>query len=158
MWPKRSRQDVVTYTCILQKVHVIAIGKEPKTLIFCNIVCIKSNKEIIYSRPLSTLPMLLLSYKSQGFEVFGKTSKPCHVGIHQIALAEYSQMGTNEFQSFLRFFVSFCLGQIKLATSSPRVEWKSATWYSVLHIPNCHFICDWWGQSMLHQHLKFRKN
>ena len=45
---------------------------------------------------------------------FWKTSIPCHVHIHWIALAEYSQMSTQMTgcQSFLRFFASFCIGQI----------------------------------------------
>ena len=40
--------------------------------------------------------------------------KPCHVGIHWIALAKYSQMSTHipGFRSFFRFFASFCIGQI----------------------------------------------
>ena len=38
-----------------------------------------------------TLPMLiLLSSKGQGHKDFQKPSKPCHVGIHWTALAEYS--------------------------------------------------------------------
>ena len=41
-------------------------------------------------------------------------SEPCQVGIHWIALAEYSQMSTHVpgFQSSFRFFASFCIGQI----------------------------------------------
>ena len=44
-----------------------------------------------------------------------KPSKPCHVGIHWIALAEDSQMSTHlpGFQSFLCFFfASLCIGKI----------------------------------------------
>ena len=62
-----------------------------------------------------TLSMLrLLSSKAQGRKQFRKPSKPCHVGIHLKALAEYSQMSTHlpGFQSFLRFFASFCFGKI----------------------------------------------
>ena len=60
--------------------------------------------------------------KTQGCKDFWKTFKSCHFGIHWIAIIEYSQMSTNEpgFQSFYRFFVSFCNG--KLATTSIRVE------------------------------------
>ena len=64
---------------------------------------------------LLTLPMLrLLLPKAQWCKDFWKPSKPCHVGIHWIALTEYSQMSTHlpEFRSFLRFFASFCNGQI----------------------------------------------
>ena len=51
------------------------------------------------------LPILrLLSSKGQRCR---KHSKPCHVGIHWIALAECSQMSTHVpgFQSFSRFFL-----------------------------------------------------
>ena len=50
----------------------------------------------------------LLSFKAQERKDFGKASKPCHVGIHWIVLAEYSQMSTHMpgFQSFFRFFDS----------------------------------------------------
>ena len=48
------------------------------------------------SFPVLTLPMLrLLSSEAQGRKDFRKLSKPCHVGIHWIALAEYSQMSTH---------------------------------------------------------------
>ena len=53
-----------------------------------------------------TLPIQrLLSSKALGRKYFWKPSKPCHVGIHWIALAEYSQMSTHVpgFQSFFRF-------------------------------------------------------
>ena len=62
----------------------------------------------------STLIMLRLPLsKTQGGKDFWKPSKPCHVGIHWIALAEYSQMCTHvsEFQLFFRFFTLFCIGQ-----------------------------------------------
>ena len=41
-------------------------------------------------------------------------AKPCHVGTHWIALAEYLQMRNYVpgFQSFLRHLASFCIGQI----------------------------------------------
>ena len=43
-----------------------------------------------------TLPMLrLLSSKAQESKDFLKSSKPCHVDIHLIALGEYSQMNTH---------------------------------------------------------------
>ena len=63
----------------------------------------------------STLTMLrLLSSKAQGCKSFGKPFKPCRVGIHWLAIAECSQMSTHVpgFQSFFRFFASFCIGQI----------------------------------------------
>ena len=54
-----------------------------------------------------TLPMLRLpSSKAQGHKDFWKPSKPCLVGIHWKALAEYSQMSTHVpgFQSFFQVF------------------------------------------------------
>ena len=62
-----------------------------------------------------TFPMLrLLSYKAQGRKYFRKPSKPCHVGIHWIALDEHSEMSTHlpGFQLFFRIFASFCIGHI----------------------------------------------
>ena len=70
-----------------------------------------------------TLPMLrLLPSKAQERKDFLKPSKPCHVGIHWIAFADYSQMGTQVpgFLSFFSFLVHFVLA--KLATSSIRVN------------------------------------
>ena len=54
-----------------------------------------------------SLPMqMLLSLKAQGSKNFWKLSLPCHVGIHWIALIEYSQVSAHVpgFQSFLKFF------------------------------------------------------
>ena len=70
-----------------------------------------------------TLPMVRpLSSEAQGSKDFQKAYKPCHVGIHWLALAEYFQMSTHMpgFQSFLRFFYEFVLA--KLAISSIRVK------------------------------------
>ena len=60
---------------------------------------------------------------------FLKPSKPCHVGIHCIALAEYSQMSTHVpgFQPFLRIFASFCTSH-NLDTSSIRVNIRDIRW------------------------------
>ena len=57
----------------------------------------------------------LLSFKTQEGNGFGKTSKPCHDGIHYIAFDEYSQMNTHlpGIQLyFLVIFASFCIDQI----------------------------------------------
>ena len=79
----------------------------------------------------------LLSSKEQGRKDFWKSSKPCHVGIHLIALAEYSQRSTNVpgFQSFFMCLHHFVLA--KLATSSIRVNStlemkKSLTKYHIM--------------------------
>ena len=43
-----------------------------------------------------TLPMLKqLPSKAQGCKEFGKSSKPCHLEIHGIALAEFSRMSNH---------------------------------------------------------------
>ena len=62
-----------------------------------------------------TLSMLrLLSSKAQRHKDFQKPSKPCHVGIHWIALTAYFQMSTHlpGFQSFFRVFASVCMSKI----------------------------------------------
>ena len=63
------------------------------------------------------LPMLrLLSSNAQGCKYFWKPSKPCHVGVHWIALTEYSQMSTYMlgFQWLFRIFTLFYIGQLSL--------------------------------------------
>ena len=60
--------------------------------------------------------------KTQRGKDIRKTSEPCHVGIHWIALPEYFQMSTympgfDHFPVFLHHFVL-----AKLATSSIRVN------------------------------------
>ena len=67
-------------------------------------------------------PMLrLLSSKAQAHKDCFKPSKPCHIGIHFIAITEYSQIThVPVFQSFFRFLHHFVL--TKLATSSRRVK------------------------------------
>ena len=50
--------------------------------------------------------------KEHGCKDFFKASKPCHVGIRRIALAEYSQMSTHVplgFNCFSIFFASFSI-------------------------------------------------
>ena len=62
-----------------------------------------------------TLTMLRVhSPKAQKRKNLWKTSKPCHVGTHWKALAEYFHMSTHlpGFRSFFRFFASFYIGQI----------------------------------------------
>ena len=60
--------------------------------------------------------------QSTRMQRFLKTFKPCHIGIHWIALTEYFMMSTYvpEFQSFYMFLLHFVLA--KLATSSKRVN------------------------------------
>ena len=65
----------------------------------------------------------LLSSKIQERKDFWKPSKSCHVGIHWIALTEYSQISTH-LPGIPSFFSFFCIifGLTKLATSSTRVN------------------------------------
>ena len=66
---------------------------------------------------------LLLS-KGQECKDFRKPFKTCHLGVHWIALAEYSQMsytGARVSVILLGFLLLFVLA--KLATSSTRVNW-----------------------------------
>ena len=48
----------------------------------------------------------LLSFKAQEGKDFWKPSKLCHVGIHGIALAEYSQMSTHVPRLYNIIFIS----------------------------------------------------
>ena len=50
----------------------------------------------------------VLSHKAQGHKYFLKTSKPCHVGIHLIALPEYSRVSTNV-RGLQSCFMVFCI-------------------------------------------------
>ena len=70
----------------------------------------------IFCITYAILSMSILSSKAQLCKDFWKSYKSCHVGIHWIVRAEYSQMSTHlpGFQSFFRFFASFCIGQISL--------------------------------------------
>ena len=56
-------------------------------------------------------PEVTICPKHNGSKVFENHS---NIGIHRIALAENSRMSTHMpgFQSFLRYFASFCIGQI----------------------------------------------
>ena len=98
----------------LRHIPVLQIGSEIMKIIINHQT--EGRKELV-----STLPMLrLLSSKARGRKGLLKPSKPCHVGIHWIALAEYSQMSTHMpgFQSFSGFLHLFVL--VELATSSIR--------------------------------------
>ena len=72
-----------------------------------------------------TLRMLrLFSSNAQGRKKIWKPSKPCHVGIHWIALAEHSQISTHVpgYSRFSGFWHHFILA--KLATSSIRAKFN----------------------------------
>ena len=62
-----------------------------------------------------TLAMLKLhSSEAKNTQKPPKSSKPLHVGIHWIVLAECSRMSTDlsVFRSFFSFFALFCIGKI----------------------------------------------
>ena len=56
---------------------------------------------------LTLLRLRLLLFKAKGPKDFWKSSKPCHVGIHWIALAECSQLSTHV--PGFQFFPGFCI-------------------------------------------------
>ena len=70
----------------------------------------------------------LLSSIAKGRKDIWKPSKPCHVGVHWIALVEFSQMSTHVpgSQTFFRYFAL-----AKLTTSSIGVETVQLTSYLV---------------------------
>ena len=75
------------------------------------------------------LPILrLLSPKAKEPKDFWKPSKPCHVGIHWIALTFRWEPMCQSFRFFLGFWPHFVLGN--LATSSIRVKmyWEQQAW------------------------------
>ena len=67
--------------------------------------CYLGNK-YIYNEPFQCFGYFHLKHKDA--KIFWKPSKPRHVGIYWIALAEYSQMSTM-CQSFSRFIGHFCI-------------------------------------------------
>ena len=78
------------------------------------------NYEVVLHNPSNAEATFNRTIRTQNFR---KTSKPCHVGTHWKALAEYSHMSTHlwGFQSFFCFFLyNFVLA--KLATCSIRVN------------------------------------
>ena len=98
MW--RHYMWIVTFRCqgaaltplpLSRKMSVssIALGKE----------------QVRCSFYLTLLMLRLRSSNAKECKTFWKTFKPCHVGIHWKALAEYSQMSTHVpgFQSFFMF-------------------------------------------------------
>ena len=62
--------------------------------------------------------------QSTRMQRFLKTFKPCQVGIHWIALAEFFQMNTHlpGFRSFSTYFASFCIDQISHQQHNIRVS------------------------------------
>ena len=86
--------------------------------IWCTVV---NNARSVQALTLPTLQLLLL--RAQGPKDLCKPSKPCLVGIHWIALTEYSQMSTHVpgFQSLFSLFLHR-LVSVKLAISSIRVK------------------------------------
>ena len=86
-------------------------------------ISLKQNRSNVFQQDILTLPMLrLFLSKAQEHIDLLKPSKPCHVGIHWIALAENSYMSTHlpGFWSFFKFLHHFVL--TNFATSSIRVD------------------------------------
>ena len=111
-------------------------------LILNSKVMIESSKDLDVNHKSNfqalTLPMLWLpSSTAQACKDFRKLSKPCHVGIHWIALTEYSQMSTHlpGFQKSFRFFASFCIGQI--SHQQHKCLWVEGLWIKKI---TCHNI------------------
>ena len=69
-----------------------------------------------------TLVMLRLFFlsKAQGRKTFSETFKPCHVGIHWIALTGYSLMSTHMpwFEYFFQFLQHFVLAKLVINSTS----------------------------------------
>ena len=93
-----------------------AINKEIKVLISHDYPSAAVSD--LHAQVLTLAMRKLLSAKAKGCKDLQKPSKSCHIGIHWIALAEYSQMSTHlpglsDFSGFLYYFVL-----AKLATAS----------------------------------------
>ena len=81
---------------------------------------------------LTQLAMVwILSSRAQGCKDFLKTSKPCHAGIHWLALAEYSLMSTHMpgFHSFSRFLHHWHVGTHLIVLSKSYPMNTKTTWF-----------------------------
>ena len=90
---------------------------------------------ISYREMILTLPMpSLLSSKAQGCKDFWKPSKPCLVGTHWKALAEFSQISTHlpVFQAFFRIFENHLIPVILVFIRKPS-RWVLSCEYT--HVP-----------------------
>ena len=99
---KMNPVDIMVNSCvgIVGWILFIKDKMQPVELIYYNNLFISGSITVGYAsftpKSLFTLQMLgLLSSKAQGCNDFQKPSKPCHVGIHLIALREYSHMCTH---------------------------------------------------------------
>ena len=100
--------------------------KQPFSLIFYK----NPSQNITRVRYLNPSNAETISSKAQECKILEKPLKPCRLGIHLRALAEYSQMSTHlpGFQYFFFFLHLFVLA--KLATSSMRVNLPSPFYYT----------------------------
>ena len=91
---------------------IIIIYRLLRLMLHIIIPIINPYLKILYVVPLN--PSNAEATFNQNTRTQRKPSKSFHVGINWIALPEYSQMSTqvSGFQSFFRFFASFCIGQI----------------------------------------------
>ena len=95
---------MLSYPLIIQLMGSIDI-------LFISLSCDYHYNHVCSFNPLNAEAIFVQSARMQRLL---KKSKPCHVGIHWMVLAEYSQMYTHVpgFQSFFRAFALFCIEQI----------------------------------------------
>ena len=110
--------------------HTCPDASEQTSSTGCNISTPSSSSSSDQCSLTQVKPLQCWGYfcpKDKDAKSFEKTAKPCHVGMHWIALAECSQMSTYVpgFQSFLRFFASFCIGQISHHQHRGYVLWPA---------------------------------
>ena len=100
-WKKATKIEIHQF-------HLMHVRVLP---VLCPVLAVGFSRVIHFPPLLSHTMLRLLSFKTQGCKDFWKPFKPCHVGIHWIALLEYSQMSTlvPGFWSFYRICASFCM-------------------------------------------------
>ena len=102
--------------------ELLTCSEEIHTLLSTNNLYIKDPLPHVICIPINPSNAEATFFLSTWTHIFWKPLKPCHVGIHWIALAEYSHMNTHipGFQSFSGFLHHFVLA--KLDTGSIRVK------------------------------------
>ena len=118
-------QSSCNHRALIAKCYATVVdpGRDISTFHFNAVLNLKNTLLCNFWQTYLTLPMLrLLLSKAQERKDSLKPPKPCHVGIHWIALTEHSQMSTHMagFQSVFRFLHHFIFA--KLPTSSIRVN------------------------------------
>ena len=93
----------------------------------------------------------LLSTEAQGRKDFKKSSKPCHVGIHWIALTEYSQLSTH-MTGFSHFYLFPHFVLAKLVITSIRVR---IGWWGHSRTTFCHDLNLLWPTQFISRDIQF---